>query len=196
MARNDIKKAVITAAMPLFARFGFKKTSVDELARAAHVAKATLYAHFENKEAIFAEVVRAEGQRVFAAMDAAVAQAASHEERLRGFFTGFVDAIEASELIQHTSSEVLIELLPLAHDVDKELEEAGHERLRRLVKDGVDAGAFMVDDIDDTVRALDLALFSMHLTMLDRDPQRVRRDLPALLQLLLRGLRASAPAED
>jgi AcrR family transcriptional regulator len=191
VTKTDIKQTVIQAAMPLFARFGFRKTSVDELARAARVSKATIYAHFDSKEAIFAEVVRSEGARVFALMDAAVAAARGFDAKLRAFFESFLDAINASELLQQASSEVMAELLPLAQEVDSELEAEGYARLRAIVAAGVEAGELEITgDIDTVARALDLAAFSLHLACLDRDEARVRRDLPALLDLLLRGLRA------
>ena len=44
---------VLQAAIDLFARYGYRKTSVDEIADAAKVAKRTVYLHFENKAAIF-----------------------------------------------------------------------------------------------------------------------------------------------
>lgn len=195
MTKTDIQHTVIRAAMPLFARFGFKKTSVDELARAARISKATIYAHFDSKEEIFAEVVRSEGARVFALMDAAVAEAESFDAKLHAFFESFLDAITGSELLQQTSSEVMAELLPLAQEVDSELEAEGYARLRALVAAGVESGELeVVDDIDTAARALDLAAFSLHLACLDRDEARVRRDLPALLDLLLRGLRACPAA--
>ncbi|PID38898.1 MAG: hypothetical protein CSA65_01495 [Proteobacteria bacterium] len=189
---SDPKETVIRAAMPLFARFGFRKTSVDELARAARVSKATIYAHFDSKEEIFAEVVRSEGTQAFAIMDTAVAEASGFDGKLKAFFESFLDAITASELLQQASSEVVAELLPLAQEVDSELEDEGFARLRELVIEGVEAGEIeVVDDIDTTARALQLAALSLHLACLDRDKTRVRRDLPTLLDLLLRGLRAS-----
>lgn len=46
-------ESVLLAAIDLFARYGYRKTSVDEIAEAAQVAKRTVYLHFENKAAIF-----------------------------------------------------------------------------------------------------------------------------------------------
>lgn len=46
--RDDI----LNAAIPIFGRFGFKKTSVDDLAEAAQISKQGLYLHFSSKEEI------------------------------------------------------------------------------------------------------------------------------------------------
>ncbi|MBV8215187.1 MAG: helix-turn-helix transcriptional regulator, partial [Verrucomicrobia bacterium] len=47
--RDDI----LEAAIGVFGRFGFKKTSVDDLAAAAGISKQGLYLHFPSKEAVF-----------------------------------------------------------------------------------------------------------------------------------------------
>jgi AcrR family transcriptional regulator len=45
--------AVLDAAVAVFARFGFRKASMDEVARAAGVSRQGLYLQFTNKEELF-----------------------------------------------------------------------------------------------------------------------------------------------
>ncbi len=45
--------AIVEAAGSLFAQFGYRRTSMDDIAREAGVAKGTLYLHFASKEALF-----------------------------------------------------------------------------------------------------------------------------------------------
>ena len=47
------RDAILDAAIGVFGRFGFRKTSVDDLATAAQISKQGLYLHFSNKEKIF-----------------------------------------------------------------------------------------------------------------------------------------------
>jgi AcrR family transcriptional regulator len=47
------RDAILDAAITVFGRFGFKKTSVDDLAAAAHISKQGLYLHFSSKEEVF-----------------------------------------------------------------------------------------------------------------------------------------------
>src|SRR3984893_12536216 len=44
---------LLDAAARLFARFGFDKTSIDEIARAAGVSKGAVYLHWPSKDALF-----------------------------------------------------------------------------------------------------------------------------------------------
>jgi AcrR family transcriptional regulator len=51
------RTAILDAAMGVFSRYGFKKTSMDDLARAAGLSRQGLYLHFPTKEALFKETV-------------------------------------------------------------------------------------------------------------------------------------------
>ncbi len=61
------RDAIVRAATTLFSRYGFRKTTVDLIAHEAEVAKPTLYAHFSDKEAIFAAVCQHVLDRILAA---------------------------------------------------------------------------------------------------------------------------------
>jgi AcrR family transcriptional regulator len=49
--------AVLDAAIGVFARYGFRKTSMEEVARAAGVSRQGLYLQFANKEELFRRAV-------------------------------------------------------------------------------------------------------------------------------------------
>lgn len=50
MEADKIKESIKRAAQDLFRKFGYHKTSVNEIARKAKIAKATIYKYFESKE--------------------------------------------------------------------------------------------------------------------------------------------------
>jgi AcrR family transcriptional regulator len=52
------REAIIEAALEEFVARGFAATRLDDVARRAGVAKGTIYLHFEDKEALFQELVR------------------------------------------------------------------------------------------------------------------------------------------
>jgi len=50
MEAEKIKESIKRAAQDLFRKFGYHKTSVNEIAKRAKIAKATIYKYFESKE--------------------------------------------------------------------------------------------------------------------------------------------------
>jgi AcrR family transcriptional regulator len=52
MEADKIKESIKRAAQELFRKFGYHKTSVNEIAKKAKIAKATIYKYFNSKEEI------------------------------------------------------------------------------------------------------------------------------------------------
>ncbi|MHA6263935.1 TetR/AcrR family transcriptional regulator [Arenibacterium sp. CAU 1754] len=58
-ASTDPKQqAILGAAWQSFATYGFRKTSMDDIARAAGMSRPALYLHYRNKEDIFRHLAR------------------------------------------------------------------------------------------------------------------------------------------
>ncbi|WP_369980529.1 TetR/AcrR family transcriptional regulator [Xanthomonas bundabergensis] len=58
-AAREKRAAILHAARQLFSRNGFDNTNMDAIAACADVSKATVYAHFANKDALFRATVDA-----------------------------------------------------------------------------------------------------------------------------------------
>ncbi len=67
--KQHTRKAIVDAAVKLFADKGFEQTSMDELARAAGIGKSTIYGYFKAKEEILLAYCEAELDFAFAALD-------------------------------------------------------------------------------------------------------------------------------
>jgi AcrR family transcriptional regulator len=49
------REAILRSATAIFLRYGFKKTSMDDVAQAAGVSRQGLYLHFDTKDLLFRE---------------------------------------------------------------------------------------------------------------------------------------------
>ena len=54
----DRKKLILEAATKSFSLFGYKATTMDQVARIANVGKGTIYTFYRNKEELFKEIVQ------------------------------------------------------------------------------------------------------------------------------------------
>jgi len=105
---------VLAAALEVFGRYGFRKTSMDEVARSADISRQGLYLYFASKEALFRAAVRQEldtalgdasrclneegaalDQRVVAALDAWL-----------GRYVGSMLASDISGLLQNPAVQI------------------------------------------------------------------------------------------
>ncbi len=72
-------------ARTLFARNGYDRTSLRDIAEAANITKAALYYYFPNKDALFERVVLESLQRLHEQVSTAVAKAQGPTARIRAF---------------------------------------------------------------------------------------------------------------
>src|ERR1700761_9789966 len=62
-AAHDPRAHIVEAAKEVFLAGGFADTTMDEVARVAHISKHTLYTHFRDKADLFEAVVVQDMQR-------------------------------------------------------------------------------------------------------------------------------------
>lgn len=58
--RAQQRARIIQIAGDIFSRLGFKKTTMDDIAKAATMGKSSLYYYFKSKEEVFTAVIKAE----------------------------------------------------------------------------------------------------------------------------------------
>jgi len=69
---DDVKELILDRAQSRFDRFGFQKTTMDEISRDCRISKRTLYEHFQDKQHLFDCLIEREGckdlETIFARM--------------------------------------------------------------------------------------------------------------------------------
>ncbi len=133
---TDRRDEIVLAAAPVFLRFGFRKTSMGDLAQAAQLSRQGLYLHFPNKELLFREVITHLGERVVGALRAALARVGALEARLLAGFEDMTtvalanyEPAEVRELFGSAADVVPEELAKIDERILDALAGALHEKL-------------------------------------------------------------------
>jgi AcrR family transcriptional regulator len=80
--RGARRREILVAAGQLLARYGFSKTTMDDVGRAVGLNKASLYYYFPNKEALVAAVIGREARLYLTELQASADQTAGCSERI------------------------------------------------------------------------------------------------------------------
>jgi len=151
---DERRAALLAAAAEVFARYGYRKASMDDVARAAGLSRQGLYLHYPTKEQLFREGLRALIDTLLAAASAALDDLQRDpQERLVGAFDAMhgalidgVDRAHMAELIEASTR--------LVGDLVKVQEDTFHARLVAAIeRDGV-AGVGSSEEIADTLDAV------------------------------------------
>lgn len=84
--KADTRKAIIESAVQLFAKKGFEKTSIEDIAKMAGIGKATVYTYFSAKDEIFLTFCDDELEGAFAKLQAPLIDGMSLFDQLVDFF--------------------------------------------------------------------------------------------------------------
>jgi AcrR family transcriptional regulator len=183
---------LIAAADELFSRDGIAATPVDEAVRRAGVATATLYHHFDGKDALVAAYLHHRHERWMRRWEAHIATAGAPAGRLLAIFDAIGEWAEEGGAERGCSFvDAAAELSDRAHPAWTEI--AAHKadlrrRLRELAADaGSDDPAHLADEI---VLIYEGALSGLLVGHVDRPVARSRAIAEALLAA--RGIGGSA----
>jgi AcrR family transcriptional regulator len=78
----DGRERILRAAYALFVATGYRSVSMQQIAEAAGIQKATLYHHFRSKDELFAVIVRAVNKKMHREVEEAIALGGSASEQL------------------------------------------------------------------------------------------------------------------
>ena len=195
MGTNEHRQAILTAALELFARFGFKKASVEEIATRARVGKGTIYLHFASKEELFGAVMCRIWDELLRELTIEVKNAATPEEKYAAYIRGHVDRVvkRAEEL--RISADMFLELRAAAEPYLGASEQADLKVLEGIFCEGRDQGVFVIDQPHSLALALQTALRAMEADLIEpRMSEPLRAALATLDRVVLRGLKAPGQA--
>ena len=87
---DEIQQGILTTACGLFARQGYMRASIDDLADACKLSRGALYHYFDSKEAILFAILDAHIREMIADVEAAMAGKATTLEQFRAAIQAIV----------------------------------------------------------------------------------------------------------
>lgn len=108
---EETRRAILEAARKRFLHYGFKKTTIDEIAADAGIGKGTVYLYFETKEALLFTLAREVKRNITDQMRAIAGSLASPEEKVRRMLLASVLSVHDVAQVTVHGTELVNELL-------------------------------------------------------------------------------------
>lgn len=148
--KTSRRDELLAIAADLFARRGFKNTTVRDIADAAGILSGSLYHHFDSKESMVDEILSTFQAELFRAYEEIVGSDLDARAKLEAIVQASFDAIHdhhAEVAIYQNEAGHLAESARFAHLTDRNTQM--HDLWVGVLEDGVASGAFRPDlDID------------------------------------------------
>jgi len=187
--KQEKLESILDTAKKMFARYGFRKTSLEELARMARVAKATIYNYFGSKDRVYLEVLRREANEVVEKISASVAQEILPSDKLVVFVKAKFRYMRPAINILNLDREGIEKLLPATESIRNELFEREVNIIHSILQEGEKKGIFQLSDVPFVARTIGHALSGFELNWLVQESEeRIEHYLDEFMSILFYGL--------
>jgi AcrR family transcriptional regulator len=188
---------ILDAALQVFGQYGYRRTSMDDVARQADIAKGTIYLSFTSKEEVFQALSERLSQRMLVGAEAASRRPGTTAGKLAAMHAAWFGTY--AETI--TRSPHAAELLDAKHRLSADLVADGASRYHQLVRDVLaEAGATGELDLEPAGLTADAAaeLLIAAARGLESSPDKLAaylRSLSTLARVMIAGLSRKPPAD-
>ncbi|UOQ52207.1 TetR/AcrR family transcriptional regulator [Hymenobacter cellulosivorans] len=141
--RDDKRNQILQAATQCFSRFGYDKTTLQDIGDAARLNKASLYYYYKNKEDLFIQVVLREAERYLSDLQDQVQPLTRAADKILAYLTGRLDYYRQVLNLHQLSIESLQRLEPMFDDVYQAVREQELAFLSQLLQEGVTDREFL-----------------------------------------------------
>lgn len=143
MAVEGTRDKIIDVATKLFSRFGFHKTSMDEVAKISRKAKGSLYYHFASKEDLFTQVVSEEMDKLKINLSIIVEDKnLNGPEKIKKYLIRRMEILNNASNYHETLKADFFEHFDFIDDIRTELDEWEKEMLKSIIIQGIEEGEF------------------------------------------------------
>lgn len=193
-AKTDTREAILDAVDGLMSRYGFRKTTMDDIAREAGISKRTIYAYFQSKEEVGLSSIARVVTHAQETMREAAGVSGPASERLHAMLIGRVMArIECVCEYRQSLDELFEAVRPAYLERRKIAFEAEAHLIEGVIVEGVTSGEF---DVASPRRAAELLLratnaflpYSLSVAELG-EVESIRQGVAEMSAILIRGLR-------
>lgn len=157
------KTEILQAAAECFARYGYEKTTLDDIGRQVGLNKASLYYYYKNKESIYTEVIYTEAKEFICGIMERVGQVKSCKNKILAYFEERLTFIRHSLNLSQLSQDSAQKIAPLFRNMYGNIIEIEITQLSGILECCIEKGeikscesrkvALSMLTVDDAIRA-------------------------------------------
>jgi len=187
--KEEFRKKIIITAGQIFSRFGFKKTTMEEVAKAMKMGKSSIYYYYSSKEEIFEAVVLSEANLLRNELTTAIKSVESPIGKMEKYV--FV-RMKSFEKLSNYYNAIFDKNLDHYTFIEKIREKYDREEiaiLRLILYDGVRKKVFTVQNSEYTALAIQTTLKGLEVPLFwEKREVNIDLRLKAILDVLFYGI--------
>lgn len=163
--KDEVKDTIINVARHIFSRFGFKKTTMDEIAIASRKGKSSIYYYFSSKEEIFKAVVEKEASILKLELIKANSEAVSPAEKLKQHVLIRMHTLEKLANFYSAIKDDYLSHLDFIETIRKKYDQEEIQMMEAILVEGVENEIFEIEDTALAAIAIVTALKGLEIPL-------------------------------
>lgn len=163
---DEVRDMIVESAATFFNRFGFKHTTMENIAESIHKAKGLIYYYFKSKEELFKEVLWNDIRRIKAHLMATANSEDDTHITLKKFVNARLELLEgATSYHEVIKAQIYHKSHVFLDDIKNDFEDFEKSQLSSIIRRGEQRGDFKVESIPSTVNGILTVLGSLDFSL-------------------------------
>lgn len=190
VVKSVIRAEIVGIARKVFARHGYRKATMDEIARSAMMGKSSLYYYYKSKEEIFEAVVVREAQELKKKLEKVIHSDKKPMERLKDYFMFRLYHVKTVSNFYTVLNEDAFEQMKFVQRIRSKFEEEEYKMVYAILDRGIKEGDFVINNPDIGAIAFTTMLKGLELPLFLNKYKRAEKEklLENLIQVVFYGL--------
>jgi len=187
--KEECKKTIIDKAGQIFSRYGFKKTTMDEIAKALKMGKSSIYYYYESKEDIFEAVVLNEANILRSELTTAIKSVESPIDKMRDYVFVRMKSFEKLSNYYNAIFDKNLNYFDFIEGVREKYDREELAILRLIIYDGARKKVFNVVNSEYTAMVVQTTLKGLEVPLFwKKKEENIEERLNAILDVLFNGI--------
>ncbi|WP_320053213.1 helix-turn-helix domain-containing protein [uncultured Acetobacteroides sp.] len=192
MSERNVEKLIVDSATSFFSKFGFAKTTMDEIAKHIHKAKGVLYYYFKSKEELFNEVLKQELSTVKSKLSQVVEKEDDSLIILKEYILIRLKLLHRALNYHETLKADFFEKYHFVNDVRTDFDDFNRSNLTIILTKGKQEGYFNFKDLNSTVDVIMMIVSSIEIPLFIQNLYPVYEDtIEELSSMVVNSLKTS-----
>ena len=162
---ESVRASILEAAQNLFAKFGYKKTTMEDIALELHKGKSPLYYYFKNKEEIFQAVIDKEQGELISNLKVVVESEKNPQEKLNDYVLTRMKTISEQNNYFKALTDERFGGIEFVKNVKESSEKVEVQMIESILQEGLSDDSFQMKNVHMGAMGIVLALKGIELPM-------------------------------
>lgn len=189
---EDVKLEIIKAARGLFMKYGYNKTTMEDIAKAAGKGKSTLYYYYPSKDDVMLEVLQSEADALFKVLKERLALLHTAKEKFQNYFIIGNEFVEKTANLYQIMRSELIDNYPIQKKLRAIYDDRDIEYIKSILVFGIENNEFTrinPDDLDDLATIISATNQTLIFTLfIEQEYENWKKHTNLLFNVVMQGM--------